>query len=239
MSDHNAIAYQVNLFVKPDRYVYQYKTGNIENIERDIEDLSTIFESENRREKSIDENWILFKKTLLKSMGKNIPTKKITSRWNLPWIIPDIRRLCQQKKRAWDSGKHNRNSHAWKRYIALSKKVKDAIQETYRKYFDDIFNTSITDNLKKFYSYIKQKKSGQSNIPVLKRNTKILSEHKDKANFLNGQYTSVFIREPPGQLPYINGTPIPPMMDIKFTSSGVKISTQARQLARISCQLVC
>ena len=109
MNDHNAITYQVNLSVKhqkkPDRYVYQYKKGNIKNIKRDMEDLCTIFESENRREKSIDENWTLFKKTLLKSMEKNIPTKKITSRWNFPWITPDIRRLCQQKKRAWDSGK--------------------------------------------------------------------------------------------------------------------------------------
>ena len=69
-----------------------------------MEDLCTIFESENQREKSIDENWTLFKKTLLKSMEKNIPTKKITSRWNLPWITPDIRRLCQQRKRASDSG---------------------------------------------------------------------------------------------------------------------------------------
>ena len=124
MSDHNAITYQVNLSVKrqkkPDRYVYQYKKGNIENVKRDMEDLCTIFKSENRCEKSIDENWTLFKKTLLKSMEKNIPTKKITSRWNLSWITPDIRRLCQQKKRAWDSGKHNRNSHAWKRYLALS-----------------------------------------------------------------------------------------------------------------------
>jgi hypothetical protein len=78
---------------------------NIKNNKKDMEDLCTIFESENRREKSIDENWTLFKKTLLKSMEKNIPTKKITSRWNFPWITPDIRRLCQQKKRAWDSGK--------------------------------------------------------------------------------------------------------------------------------------
>ena len=65
------------------------------------------------------------------------------------------------------------NSHAWKRYLALSKKVKDAIQEAHRKYFDDILNTIFTDNPKKFYSYIKQKKSGQSNIPGLKRNTEI------------------------------------------------------------------
>jgi hypothetical protein len=213
MSDHNEITYQVNLSVKrqkkPDRYVYQYKKGNIENVKKDMEDLCTIFESENRREKSIDENWTLFKKTLLKSMEKNIPTKKITSRWNLPWITPDTRRLCQQKKRAWDSGKHNRNSHAWKIYLALNKKVKDTIQEAHRKYFDDILNTSITDNPKKFYSYIKQKKSDQSNIPVLKRNTEILSEPKDKANVLSDQYTSVFTREPHGQLPDIDGAPIP------------------------------
>jgi transcriptional regulator with AAA-type ATPase domain len=55
MSDHNAITYQVNLSVKrqkkPDRYVYQYKKGNIENIKKDMEDLCTIFESENRHEK--------------------------------------------------------------------------------------------------------------------------------------------------------------------------------------------
>jgi hypothetical protein len=104
----------------------------------------------------------------------------------------------------------------------LCKKVKDAIQEAHRKYFDDILNTSITDNPKKFYSYIKQKKSGQSNIPVLKRNTEILSEPKDKANVLNDQYTSVFTREPPGQLPDIDDTPIPPMTDIEFTSPGVE-----------------
>jgi hypothetical protein len=59
-------------------------------------------------------------------------------------------------------------------------------------------------------------------IPELKRNTEILSEPKDKANVLNDQYTSVFTREPPGQLPDIDGTPIPPMTDIKFTSPGVE-----------------
>jgi hypothetical protein len=50
----------------------------------------------------------------------------------------------------------------------------------------------------------------------------ISSEPKDKANVLSDQYTSVFTREPPGQLPDIDGTPIPPMTDIKFTSPGVE-----------------
>jgi hypothetical protein len=55
---------------------------------------------------------------------------------------------------------------------------------------------------------------------LFRRNTEILSEPKDKANVLNDQYTSVFTREPPGQIPDIDGTPIPPMTDIKFTSPG-------------------
>ena len=48
------------------------------------------------------------------------------------------------------------------------------------------FFISHTDNPKKFYSYIKQKKSGQSNIPVLKRNTETLGEPKDKAGLVHG-----------------------------------------------------
>jgi hypothetical protein len=106
--------------------------------------------------------------------------------------------------------------------------------EAHRKYFDDILNTSITDNPKKFYSYIKQKKSGQSNIPVIKRNTEILSEPKDKAIVLNDPYTPVFTREPPGQLPDIDGTPIPPMTDIKFTSPGVEKLLQKRHRTVVS-----
>ena len=43
------------------------------------------------------------------------------------YITSEIKRLCQKKKRAWDAGKHNRNSYQWNRYLKLSDMVKDSI----------------------------------------------------------------------------------------------------------------
>ena len=40
MSDHNAVTYRVNLSVKrrkkPDRYVFQYRKGDLEGVKQDI-----------------------------------------------------------------------------------------------------------------------------------------------------------------------------------------------------------
>ena len=107
-------------------------------------------------------------------------------------------------------------------YLKLSKLVKDAIQESHRTYVDNILNVSINEDPKKFYSYIKQKKSGQSNIPVLISDGNLLSGPTEVAEALNSQYTSQFTREPDGHLPYIDGEPVSPMPDIEFTAPGIE-----------------
>ena len=171
MSDHCAITYDVKLTVKwqrkMDRFVYQYKKGNTEAVKSDMGKFRDRFLSEDPYSRSVEDNWNLFKSALKQSMDKHIQQKKIISRWNLPWITTDIKRLCRRKKRAWDAGRHHHNSHAWKRYLKLSKQVKDSLQRAPRDYID-ILNTNITENPKKVYSYIKQKKAGESSIPVLK-----------------------------------------------------------------------
>ena len=68
----------------------------------------------------------------------------------------------------------------------------------------------------KFYYYIKQRKSGQSNIPVLKTNDKLVSEPAEVAETLNPKYISQFMREPTGDLPNIDGQFVTSMSDIVF-----------------------
>ena len=171
-------------------------------------------------------------------MKKNIPKKKVSSRWNLPWMTPVIKRLCRKKKRAWDAGKRNRNSHAWKRYQKLSKLVKESLENSHRSYVDNILNTSISEDPKKFYSYIKQKKSGQSNIPVLKTNGKLVSEPAEVAEALNSQYISQFSREPTGDLPNIDGESVPSMSDIVFTVPGIVKLLSNLNPAKASVQIL-
>ena len=227
ISDHYAVTYNVNLTVKqqkkPDRYVYQYRKGDLEGVKCDLGTFKDDFLSKEPLKRPVNDNWNLLKDALVSSIKKNIPQKKITSRWNLLWMTPEIKRLCRKKKRAWDAGRHNRHSHSWKRYLKLSKLAKEAIQESHRTYVNNILNVSINDNPKKFYSYVKQKKSGQSNIPVLRLDGNLLSDPTEVAEALNSQYTSKFTREPAGHLPDIDSEPVSLMPDIEFTAPGIEM----------------
>ena len=56
-----------------------------------------------------------------------------------------------------------------------------------------------------YLNFYKQKKSSQSNIPVLRSDGNLVSEPTEVAEALNSQYTSQFTREPGGHLPGIDG----------------------------------
>ena len=67
---------------------------------------------------------------------------------------------------------------------------------------------------------MKSKQSGQSNIPVLKPDNKLLNEPTAVAEALNSQYTSQFTREPDSALPDIDSQPAPAMPEIEFNVPG-------------------
>jgi hypothetical protein len=54
------------------------------------------------------------------------------------------------------------------------------------------------------------------------RSTNILSEPREKVEALSNQYTSVFTKQPTGNLPNIEGKPETPMSDFEFTSNGTE-----------------
>ena len=104
LSDHCAVTYRVNVTVKrhkkPDPYVFQYRKGDLDGIKRDMGEFGAKFLSEDPFKRSVNNNWDLYKENLVNSMKKNIPQNKVSSRWNLPWMTPEIKRLCRKKKRA-------------------------------------------------------------------------------------------------------------------------------------------
>ena len=169
---------------KPDRYVYQYKQGDIGGVKDDMKEYSDKFLKSNPQNNTVEENWTNFKVTLIEAMKKHIPQKKISSRWNLPWITTEINKLIRKKRRAYNAGKKKKNGHSWRRYLKLNQLVKNSLETAHRNYVDNMLNTDIKENPKQFYGYIKHKKSGTSNIPVLKPHTNIISEPTEKAEAL-------------------------------------------------------
>jgi hypothetical protein len=59
------------------------------------------FLKSNPQNNTVEEIWTHFKDTLIEAMKKHILQKKISFRWNLPWITTEIREepIIQKRKR--------------------------------------------------------------------------------------------------------------------------------------------
>ena len=101
-----------------------------------------------------------------------------------------------------------------------TKQVKDSLQRAHRDYYiDNILNINITENPKKVHCYIKQKKSGESSIPVLKPDNVIISDSQKRLKLWtpNTRHSS-----PDDNYPEIDSDPVSTMPDILFAVPGIE-----------------
>ena len=99
-------------------------------------------------------------------------------------------------------------------FTAERRSFKKNLRTDRSKYYSEYLETSLKDEPKSFWSYIKNLRQEHQGIADLKNGTNVVSNSKDKAEVLNQQFTSVFTKEGPGELPEL-GEPYPS----KFPSS--------------------
>ena len=95
------------------------------------------------------------------------------------------------------------------------------MQKAHQNYINNLLNISddvIGENTKLsitkcFWQYIKAKRKGSSEIPILKSDGKEITGSKQKADILNNQYNSVFTDENP-TLPTLGYSDIPDMPNV-------------------------
>ena len=112
--------------------------------------------------------------------------------------------------------------------------VSKLVKESHNAYLNDVLGSSLTENQKKFWSYLRSCKSENIGIPPLKNdNSSISVTDKDKAESLNCYFHSVFTQE---QLLTANiGTSYPPSIpDLKISADGVY-----KQLSQLNPKKAC
>ena len=112
--------------------------------------------------------------------------------------------------------------------------VSKLVKESHNAYLNDVIGSSLTENQKKFWSYLRNCKSENIGIPPLKNdNSSISVTDKDKAESLNSYFHSVFTQE---QLLTANiGTSYSPSIpDLKISADGVY-----KQLSQLNPKKAC
>ena len=156
LSDHLAVIFEVNLkptrSVKPPHKVYLYNKANFDGLREFMSDLSSAFFASKPEEKSIEENWNMFKISLLTGMSQFIPQKLSRPKFKLPWIDINIKREMRKKDRLRKKAIRSKNIQQWKAFKHQRNLVSKLIEEAHNHYLNDVIGNSLTDNPKKFWS---------------------------------------------------------------------------------------
>lgn len=175
--------------------------------------------------RSVDENWELFKNKMQQLVNMYIPTITITERPTSPWYNNTLKRLSNKKKRQFRSAKKSKSNHAWKKYRETEKLYASMISDAKRTFFSSTLPDMLRTNPKKFWSTINPTHAkpisllDQLNIPI--------PEFK-VAETLNSTFCSVFTDEPddvfpcvPDVFPSVPSHDYPAMPSVIFEPNGI------------------
>ena len=159
------------------------------------------------QERTVEEIWNALKTAIDSGIQQFVPIKKLSSKCSLPWITQEIRRLmCKRdklyQKQKSGSGKDRCHFKGVKHLVQLKIKI------SYENYLADILGVGSGDenegsgfSPKKLFSPIKNSRQDNWGISTLKDSENILhSGNVKKANILNSQFQSVFLRLSPLKL---------------------------------------
>ena len=103
LSDHLAVIFEVNLkptrSVKPPHKVYLYNKANFDGLTEFMSDSSSAFFASKPEERSIEENWNMFKTSLTAGMCQFTPQKSSRPKFKLPWIDTNLKREMRKLRR--------------------------------------------------------------------------------------------------------------------------------------------
>ena len=134
----------------------------------------------------------------------------------LPWLTAQTKRLIRNRNRWFKRAKRRNDPKSWRKF----RDVKQLTQKLCRKSHDSYVRDLITDEKgnKKFWSYVKSKRTENSGISDLVDRNRTFFRAKDKADHFNDKYSQAFSE------PCDTPCPVPTFSDSSNTLKNITVS---------------
>ena len=192
-SDHKLIEAELLLEVPPSQssdHVRDYGRGDYAEMRRRAGNIDWANEMEDL---SVEESWSFIKKNLSELIESLVPMKRKRSARAPPWMYGEIKRAIREKKKAWNGWKKSRRVEDRNVYKEWENKTKKLIRNKKNALERQVARDSRT-NPKRFYSFINRARSSRSTIGPLNKDGVRVTDPKDKADYMNEFFSSVFTR---------------------------------------------
>lgn len=232
-SDHDIVFHEVKIkrgrFRQAPRMVKSYKKANWSEFKTD---LVNFFE-EFKQQQHTDPNhlWDLFKTEVKRLSSKHIPSRKIKSKTDLPWVTQQIIRQIRKRDKLYRKIKRSMSnkSKLTEQFKNIKATIQKQIRNAYWTYLESVIfsDTTSSGHKKKFYNFVKHNKTEHNGIAPLNSEGQTHTDPVSKANILNKQFESVFSKPSPLSLKQLAKSSMSklshsPMAPIHITVQGIE-----------------
>ena len=159
-------------------------------------------------EENIQEQWNLFIKKYNEASEIRISQKIITKirKHDIP-LDKQTRTKINRKNKLWKKYMRTQDKETYQQFCKQRNQIRRISRKAQKIYEKDIMK-QIKNNPKKFWNYAQKKMKNNTGIPDLQKSTDEDGEYltrndKEKAEVLADFFSSVFTKEPDGNLPTI------------------------------------
>jgi hypothetical protein len=175
-----------------------YSKANWDNVNSYVKAIYNEIMNMKNIGESVNSMWTYFQNNLDNRIKNNIPHKTAKNKDGYPWINRDLKRLIRKRDRSYKRKKKSGNKAVKNKYNKLKHETQRQLRKAYWKYVEGIVTPEVDDRagnrnyMKRFWTYIKHKRSDSNTIPLLKADGILHPDSKDKANILNKQFQMAF-----------------------------------------------
>ena len=187
ISDHTSIIHaEIDCFAQVERpirrKVHCWKKANIEDLQAYIMREVIALTESHSDDTEVESLWQQIKRISEEGMERFVPSKMTSKRYSQPWFTKKCKRAIRKKNRAYKKAKRTNDNKDWDRFNELWKEAQKACKEANTNYTSRNINADFEENTKRFYTYIKNKRSDNNGVAPLEENGTIKTSSKDKAN---------------------------------------------------------
>ena len=159
---------------------------------KDVKDEIDKFTTAESIETPVSNLWKRFKDIILNAKNKNDPTKMTSTRYSQPWFNRDCKRSVSKKNRCYRVFKRTKLDKDWEKYKDAAKTARKTCNDSHNTFIKDKIIENDDKNNKRFFSFVKSKKTDIMGVSPLLDNGTIKTKDWDIEETLNKQFASVF-----------------------------------------------
>ena len=142
--------------------------------------------------------------------------KKTSCRYDLLWITRPVKCLIRQTQGAYNRAKKFAKDRDWAKFQRKRKDCQKAQKEAHWNYLNQLLEE---DSDRILWRHLKGLRRDMCGVSTLATDGRTGTDPKDKAEMLNGQFSSVFTREDRFNIPTMTTSPhlkMPPFVSVPY-----------------------